>query len=292
MRTTSFLAAMLLAAALQGAPAARAREAFLADTADAAALRRLLAFPELLEDRQVRQKILRSFSSSDPTIFTAALEVALKTPRLAGDTTVARRLDDAISGPDARKKITLLDLAVGQGYLADAHVVTVIAEALSGGDVALRARALQIVRDHAALLRQPAIAEALDRRPEGAGLERPAVKLPDFRSFMQTVQPILEAPGADDKACFECHKNHAVLRLPEMEAGRPAEDQIRERYRAVLRVIDLDDPERSLLLRKPTSPHLAQGSSAEGALVHGGDVRFEKGSPQYNAILDWIKTGR
>jgi len=291
MPRASLLAAALLAAALPDAPAARAREAFLADTADAAAWRGLLAFPELLEDRQVRQKVLRSFSSSDPATFAAALEVALETPRLAADKAVARRLDHVVSGPDVRKKTALLELAVERGYVADARVVTVIAEALSGGDPALRSRALQIVRDHRPLLRQPAIAEALDRSAERAAFERPAVKLPGFRSFRETVQPIFEMTGADGKSCSECHSTHAVLKLPGMENGSVTEDQVRERYRAALRVIDLDDPERSLLLRKPISPYLP-AAPAEGALTHSGDVRFEKGSPQYNAILEWIRSGR
>src|SRR5919106_1647153 len=112
MRLTGLAIAVLLAALLQDGPASRAREAALAENADPAALRALLAFPELFEDRQVRQKVLRSFSSSDPGIYAAALELALTSPRLSADQTVARRLDAAILGPDAQKKTVLLDLAI------------------------------------------------------------------------------------------------------------------------------------------------------------------------------------
>jgi hypothetical protein len=282
--------AVLLALALEDEAASRAREAFLADTADAAALRGLAAFPELLDDRQVRQKFLRSFSSSDRSIAVAAFELAMKTPGFAVDPAVTRRLDQAISVPDVPKKAALLDMAVQQGHLADMRIVTLIAESLSDPAPTLRERALQIVRDEKELQRRPAIAEALARQP--APFERPAVTLPAWESFKENVHPILERPGSDDKACFDCHRTHAVLKLPEIDDASPAEEQIKARYRAALRVIDLEDPEKSLLLSKPISPYLPKGGAARGTPTHGGGVRFEKGSREYETILDWIKTGR
>jgi hypothetical protein len=283
----SGLAALVLAVMLlQDGPASRAREAVLAENADAAAIRALLAFPEVIEDRQVRQKVLRAFSSSDPATYTAALELALAVRRLSADPTVARRLDAAVTGPDAQKKTALLDLALQKGHLADARVLALLADALVDPAAPLHQRTRQIVREHPELQRKPAIAEALDRQP--AAFERPAVKLPDFASFQRTVQPILETIGSDDQACSDCHDTHAVLKVLPMDDRSPADEQVRARYRAALRAIDLDAPEKSLILTKPTSPVRAQ----DGALTHSGGVRFEKGSPPYTAILDWIKTAQ
>lgn len=289
MQMSSLVSAVILAIVLQDEGADRARAAFLADTAGPAALRGLASFPELLDDRQVRQKILRSFSSSDPAISAAALELTMKTPRLAADPNVIRSLDLAVSGRDVQKKIAFLEMAVQQDYLSDVRIVTVISEALSDPAPALRVKALEIVRDHERLRRMPAVADALDRLPER--LERPVVKLPDLESFKEMVQPVLETPGPDNAGCSSCHQTHAVLKLLPMDGGTPAEDQIKARYRAALRVIDPADPESSLILRKPTSPYLPQGA-ADGSLTHGGGVRFEKGSASYRAILDWIKTAR
>ena len=44
--------------------------------------------------------------------------------------------------------------------------------------------------------------------------------------------------------------------------------------------IDTNDPEKSLLLRKPT-----------GQTPHGGGIRFKPDSPEYRALLDWIRKG-
>jgi hypothetical protein len=71
-----------------------------------------------------------------------------------------------------------------------------------------------------------------------------------------------------------------------MDTSLSVEDQLQARYRAALRVVDLEAPERSLILRKPTSP------KGEAPFTHGGDVRFEPDSAPYQAILGWIKTGR
>ena len=97
---------------------------------------------------------------------------------------------------------------------------------------------------------------------------------------------MLEAIGPDKKNCSECHENHSVLRLPPMDSSSAVGPQLQARYRAALRVVDLEAPERSLILRKPTSP------KGEAPFTHGGDVRFEPDSAPYQAILAWIKTGR
>ncbi|MCX6594312.1 MAG: hypothetical protein NTZ56_22585 [Acidobacteria bacterium] len=101
---------------------------------------------------------------------------------------------------------------------------------------------------------------------------------PDESYFRGYVQPILEARGKDGYACVHCHATHTIFN------GTPA---------TAMNVVDLENPENSLILRKPTSSAEEEGTLAVqsgGAKVsHGGGVRWEKGSPEYNAILNWIR---
>lgn len=54
-------------------------------------------------------------------------------------------------------------------------------------------------------------------------------------------------------------------------------------------VINLEDPESSLILLKPLTDAESEGTLGSKKLSHGGGIRFEKGSPEYNTILNWIR---
>jgi len=97
---------------------------------------------------------------------------------------------------------------------------------------------------------------------------------PDEAYFRGYVQPILEKRGRDGVACVHCHATHTLF------DGT---------FAGALRVVDLDEPENSLILRKPTSSAESEGVANSGTLPHGGGVRWEKGSPEYNTILEWIR---
>jgi hypothetical protein len=56
-----------------------------------------------------------------------------------------------------------------------------------------------------------------------------------------------------------------------------------------MNVVDLQDPENSLLLRKPTSTAESEGVVGAKTTAHGGGRRWPKGSVQYETILEWIK---
>ncbi len=68
---------------------------------------------------------------------------------------------------------------------------------------------------------------------------------PDDSYFRGYVQPILEARGSDGSACVHCHASHTIF------DGTLA---------GAKRVIDLNDPENSLILRKPTSSAEIEGT--------------------------------
>ena len=69
-------------------------------------------------------------------------------------------------------------------------------------------------------------------------------------------------------------------------------EQLMINYNSALKVVNLGDPEASLILRKPRSPQgqgEAEPSSATG-LSHVGGPRWETTEhPAYRAILEWIR---
>ena len=99
-------------------------------------------------------------------------------------------------------------------------------------------------------------------------------KRPDESWFRAYVQPILEKRGKDGYACVHCHATHTLFNGT---------------YETALHVVDLNDPENSLILRKPTSSSDSEGVLGARTLSHGGGVRWEKNSREYRTILDWIR---
>ncbi len=97
---------------------------------------------------------------------------------------------------------------------------------------------------------------------------------PDETFFRAYVQPILETRGRDGYACVHCHATHTLFNGT---------------YSTAMNVVDLNDPENSLILQKPTSTSDSEGVLGSKVLPHGGGQRWEKGSPEYQTILRWIQ---
>jgi hypothetical protein len=110
-------------------------------------------------------------------------------------------------------------------------------------------------------------------RPAGSRA-RPGSARPDDDYFRGYVEPVLTTRGKDGQACVHCHASHTLFNATLTTARN---------------VINLDDPESSLILVKPTSSAETEGVVNAGKPAHGGGVRFEKGSPEYNTILNWIR---
>lgn len=237
---------------------------------------------ERFGDRQVRLTIFRALDAPSPEVVAAAVDIVMSSGDLAADPMLWRRFNAVLSGSDKPRRKAVLDRAIRKGDVSDIRVIAVVVEGLTDGDASLRSTALAIVKAQPDLKQNPGVAEALGR----AGEPVATVVLPAFDAFKTRVQPVLEAVGPDKKSCSNCHENHSVLRLAPMDAASPVDQQVQARYRTALRVVNLEAPERSLILRKPTSP------KGEAAFTHGGDVRFEPDSAAYQAILGWIKTGR
>jgi len=97
---------------------------------------------------------------------------------------------------------------------------------------------------------------------------------PDDDYFRGYVEPVLTTRGKDGQACVHCHASHTLFNATLTTARN---------------VINLEDPEQSLILLKPISDAESEGTLGARKLAHGGGVRFEKGSPEYNTILNWIR---
>ena len=69
-------------------------------------------------------------------------------------------------------------------------------------------------------------------------------------------------------------------------------EQLMINYNSALKVVNLGDPEASLILRKPRSPQGQGGveDSSPTGLTHVGGPRWESTEhPSYKAILDWVR---
>jgi len=262
---------------------------FLTDEAGADEFRAVAAFPDLLDRRPVQIKVFRSLASKDPEIFRAAVGLCLEAPRLESFAMIRRRLSLAFRSRDSWKRSAILQLARDEPErIRDLRFVSLLSEALRDSDPALAKLALSLVRSHPGLLALPAIAESRTQIP--GEVRVPDLTLPSFQFFQDRVLPLLEKSGADDKACFDCHKSHVIFRLePAQERAGP--EDVRGYYRSALRVIDLKQPEQSLLLQKPTREKPPKGTRASGADQHGGGVRWSRESPSHQTILEWIRTG-
>ncbi len=270
--------------------AERVRAAFLAPEAAGEAFEALASFPELLQERPLQIKLFRSLASKKVEIFQAAIALCLRVPQATQFAMIRRRFNLSFVGPDARKRQSILELALAEtSFLKDLRLVSLVSEALSATDPTLAKTALSLVREEKWMQKLPAIAEALSRSTES--LYSDGLKLPDVAFFRNKVAPIFEVQGEDEKACVDCHKGHPILRLKPVEPGSKAEQTL-EHYRASLRVIDLEKPENSLLLTKPLQAAPPEGTYTSGVNRHGGGIRWARESPEYRTLLKWIRTAK
>jgi len=117
----------------------------------------------------------------------------------------------------------------------------------------------------------------------------------DFRYFVTKVEPILAAPGPDGKACAFCHASHVIFKLePPNNEGVFSDQDSKENYRYAMRVVNIAEPDKSLILIKPTRPTDSGGDVGDYLATHNGGQRWRgnMSSDQYRTILEWIRGGR
>jgi len=154
---------------------------------------------------------------------------------------------------------------------------------MAGRDSDLSAKAEAVLRAHHV---DPAsvTADVVVQRP----------RMLNLSFFRREVNPLFYQPGTDGQFCAKCHVNHTILRLAEAPPPGKAltPEDIMLNYNSALKVINLGDPEQSLIVRKPRSPHGQGEESGESptGLTHVGGPRWESSQhPAYLKMLAWIR---
>jgi HEAT repeat protein len=117
----------------------------------------------------------------------------------------------------------------------------------------------------------------------------------DFRYFVTKIEPILATPGRDGKACVFCHASHVIFKLePPNNDGVFSDQDSEQNYKYAMRVVNITDPEKSLILIKPTRPFDSAGNVGDYLATHNGGQRWHgnESSDQYRTILEWVRGGR
>ena len=110
-------------------------------------------------------------------------------------------------------------------------------------------------------------------------------------SFVRDLEGIFTRRGCNGSSCHGSVKGRGGFKLS-LNGLHPREDYLWVVRGGVYRVlsavpgepqvprIDLEEPEQSLLLLKPTA-----------TVAHGGGLRFEVGSQDYRTLREWVRRG-
>jgi hypothetical protein len=276
----------------------------------AAALRALGDFPNLAQDQKVQRRIASALQSNDSEISRAAAQLTLLAPRLRELPVIAAALDELLKTQSAAKRKMLLDLITADTPINDdLRIISLLAESLEDRDENLRSAGLNAVRRVKALQSNGAIRAGLSKLTKdpnqrlqglaiamyqgqdgGVALDLRAEEMLDYAFFAQRVAPLLARKGPDGNACVNCHTTHTIFKLVEPDKqGRFTEDQLRENYRSALKVVDLANPETSLIIRKPLGDASQEGLVGSKKTPHGGGMRWNGlTDPATQTVLEWI----
>jgi hypothetical protein len=200
-------------------------------------------------------------------------------------------------------------------FLDQPVVFRAVMASLGDRDANVRAAALDLLRKVQGIEQRPEFRAALDRLRndpnqrlqliatrvlDGKNLKEALADVEpgsvlDFGFFVSEIEPILAAPGADGKACVMCHASHVIFKLqPPNAEGQFSPQDSKENYKYAMRVLDIGDPNHSLILIKPTRPTDAAGNVDDYLATHNGGQHWpgNESSPQYKTILEWIRGAR
>jgi hypothetical protein len=111
----------------------------------------------------------------------------------------------------------------------------------------------------------------------------------DYEFFKTKVQPIFLAKRPGHARCYACHSQGTPLRLQELSPGSTTwnEEQSKKNFEAVRRVVNPNDPPKSMLLIHPLT------TEAGGDLFHNGGKHWNSQSdPEWQTLLAWVKGKR
>ena len=256
----------------------------------------------------VRERTLRGISNL-PSLWSGRAATTLLLSALADDTPALRREGLSLGArrtafwnrPDALEHLKRL-LVDPDAHVRELRSPVVEANHLLAGSKNQPAKTSALARRVKAVAADPSLrsralgllaANAIEPGTVVGDVELGRSRLLSFSTFRKKVNPLFYQAGDDQQACANCHGNHTILRIAEADPARiDSTEQLMINYNSALKVVNLGEPESSLILRKPRSPHGAGGAdpSSPTGLTHVGGARWESTeSPAYRAILDWIR---
>lgn len=293
--------------------AASAIESLLAssdESSRAAAIRTLPAFPALHEKPEAASALVAALDPAHPALFSAALSVSMNTPALAASPAIKSKLGEIFASSDSEIRRQVLD-SLDRRWASDGRVSTLVVAALAdpAEDVRRQAvqkagtmeefkklkpvrAAMQSAKDDASPLVRSAAASLAQGTSTFASIN-PSQAL-DFEFFKTKVEPYLAKPSGDGQSCVQCHVTHTLFKLDRPDAqGIFTAEQSRRNFTNALKVVNLEYPESSLMLRKPMSTAGSEGVVGASQLSHGGGKRWEdEDSDAYRNILRWVRGAR
>jgi HEAT repeat protein len=284
------------------------------DSADkktaAAALRALADFPYLADDPRIEQRVASALQSPEAELSRAATQLALLAPQVRNRPAIAAALDALLRTQSVPQRRMILDLINAETPINDdLRMISLLADSLDDREEMVRSAALGAVRRVKALQSNAAIRAGLAKltkdpnqrlqglavamyqgQDSGVALDLRAEELLDYNFFARRVMPLLVAKGADGNACVNCHTTHTIFKLIEPDKdGRLTDEKMRENYRSALKVVDMTNPENSLIIRKPTGDATQEGLVGSKKTPHGGGMRWNGLTDQATqTVLEWI----
>jgi HEAT repeat protein len=244
-------------------------------------LRGVNALPALWAGAGSTAILLAALADDLPSIRRMGLTLASSKSGFWKRPDAAEHLKRLLIDPDSQVRAAALATVAEQRLIPDTPGLARRVKALQA-DANLKGRAMSIL-----------VAQGVNPAEIQPDLPLGRPRLLGFSAFRRKVNPLFYQAGDDGYACVNCHQNHTILRIAESgHASRDSGDQLMINYSSALKVVNLGDPESSLLLRKPRSPQGQGGPepASPTGLTHVGGPRWESTDhPAYQAILDWIR---
>ncbi|MCI0624022.1 MAG: HEAT repeat domain-containing protein [Acidobacteria bacterium] len=277
--------------------------------------------PNLMNQRRVMELLSKTSDSESPRIRQLVMDLFAKHPS-AGDPKFTKEIaQDALSDTATEVRRSGLKLtSLRDDLWKSPRVHESLLRLLVDSDVQVRRAALDLVGEKKLIGQESRLAGRVKALEAGekdmvvrqkanavlreAGLSPSEVKStadlskpvePDYETFRKMVNPYFyQVSAKDNNACANCHATHRILRLAEPpEKGKPIDEHaLKQNYQSLLKVIDVYEPESSLVLRKPRSPSGQEENdpASPTGLTHVGGTRWSgTDDPAYLAILQWIR---
>ena len=112
----------------------------------------------------------------------------------------------------------------------------------------------------------------------------------DYQYFKTRVEPIFLKKRPGHARCVVCHAESTnAFNLQRLDAGNTTwtEEQSRQNFEVVSRLVNADNPDASLLLLHPLAPE------AGGDYFHSGGRQFaSRNDPEWLVLAEWVRSAK